>query len=112
VARLYADENFPFPVIARLRQMGHDVRTVQETGRAGEGLPDEQVLSFAVVDQRAVITLNRFDFIRLHRKLPSHFGIVVCKTDNDVESLALRINHAINSIPDLQGLLVRVNRQK
>ena len=27
MARLYADEDFPYPVVERLRQLGHDVLT-------------------------------------------------------------------------------------
>ena len=30
MARLYADENFPQPAVERLRELGHDVQTVQE----------------------------------------------------------------------------------
>ena len=33
MARLYADENFPLPVVEELRQLGHDVLTIQESGR-------------------------------------------------------------------------------
>ena len=34
MARLYDNENFPFPVVEELRRLGHDVATVQETGRS------------------------------------------------------------------------------
>jgi len=34
VARLYANENFPFPVVQELRRLGHDVLTVMADGRA------------------------------------------------------------------------------
>ena len=34
MARLYANENFPFPVVEELRKLGHDVLTIQETGKA------------------------------------------------------------------------------
>jgi hypothetical protein len=40
MARLYADEDFPLPVVEELRRLGHDVRTVQEAGRAGQRLGD------------------------------------------------------------------------
>jgi hypothetical protein len=32
LARLYADENFPQPAVERLRELGHDVLTVQDAG--------------------------------------------------------------------------------
>jgi len=35
MARLYSNENFPMPVVAELRNFGHDVLTIQETGKAG-----------------------------------------------------------------------------
>ncbi len=35
MARLYADEQYPFPVIEFLRAFGHDVLTVQEAGMLG-----------------------------------------------------------------------------
>jgi len=40
VARFLADENFPFPVVEALRRMGHDVVTVADAGKAGQGLHD------------------------------------------------------------------------
>jgi len=30
MARLYADENFPFPAVEELRRLGHDVLTSYE----------------------------------------------------------------------------------
>ena len=47
--------------------MGHDVLTIQDTGRAARAVPDDEVLAFAVREQRAVITLNRKHFVQLHR---------------------------------------------
>lgn len=32
MARLYADENFPFPVVVCLRALGHDVLTTNDAG--------------------------------------------------------------------------------
>jgi hypothetical protein len=58
--RLYANENFPLPVVTELRRLGHEVLTIVETGQAGQAVPDEQVLAFAIVEGRAVLTLNRF----------------------------------------------------
>lgn len=45
--RFYADENFPRPVVERLRALGHDVLTAQEAGNGGQGIPDEDVMVFA-----------------------------------------------------------------
>nr|WP_309242617.1 DUF5615 family PIN-like protein [Limnofasciculus baicalensis] len=53
---LYADEGFPKVVTGLLRQFGHDVLTVQEAGQANQRIPDNQVLAFATIQGRAVLT--------------------------------------------------------
>jgi hypothetical protein len=35
MARLYAHEDFSYPVIQWLRQLGHDILTAREAGHAG-----------------------------------------------------------------------------
>ncbi|GET37563.1 DUF5615 family PIN-like protein [Microseira wollei] len=110
MARLYADEQFPKRVVELLRNLGHDVLTVQEAGKANLKIPDEEVLAFAVSEQRAVLTLNRQDFFRLHRLQPEHFGIIACKDDQERERMATRINEAISAFETLRGNLIRVNR--
>jgi len=109
MARLYTDEQFPRIVSELLRTMGHDVLTVQEAGNANLGIPDEDVLAFAIGDKRAVVTLNRQDFIRLHRANSKHFGIIVCTNDTERHRMATRINEAI-AAELLQGKLIRVVR--
>ena len=42
MARLYADENFPFPAVEELRRLGHDVLTSHEGGQAGQAVPDRR----------------------------------------------------------------------
>jgi predicted nuclease of predicted toxin-antitoxin system len=86
------------------------VLTVQEAGNANLGIPDEQVLAFAIADNRTVITLNREDFIRLHRANPEHIGIIVCTNDTDRPRMATRINEAIAREESLPGKLIRVVR--
>ncbi|NEP56785.1 MAG: hypothetical protein F6K31_07135 [Symploca sp. SIO2G7] len=110
MARLYTDEQFPKVVSELLRTMGHDVLTVQEAGNANLGIPDEDVLAFAISDKRAVVTLNRQDFIRLHRANSKHFGIITCANDTERLRMATRINEAIAVENSLQGKLIRVVR--
>ena len=76
MARLYSNENFPLPVVETLRALGHDVLTIQETGKADQSMADDKVLAFATVESRALVTLNRRHFIRLHQKDPAHGGII------------------------------------
>ncbi len=110
MSRLYADEQFPKAVSQLLRDMGHDILTVQEAGNANLGVPDEDVFAFAISDERAVITLNRQDFIKLHRANSKHFGIVVCTNDPNRPQMAHRIDQAIALQKSLQDELIRVVR--
>lgn len=110
MARLYADEQFPYLTSDRLQQLGHDVLTVQEAGKANQGIPDDEVLAFATEQQRAILTLNRRDFIRLHNQNANHAGIIACTDDSDKILLAERINSAIQAQEVLTGQLIRVVR--
>jgi predicted nuclease of predicted toxin-antitoxin system len=109
VADLYADEQFPQSVVEGLRSLGHTVLTVQEADN--RGLSDEEVLSFAMATGRAVLTLNRRHFIRLHQVQPDHAGILVCRDDSNREKMARRISEEIALSELLIGKLIRVNRQ-
>ncbi len=110
MARLYADENFPLPVVEALRRLGHDVLTVREAGEAGQAVPDEEVLAFTKDDERTLLTLNRKHFVRLHRERPQHAGIVACTYDADSERQAQQIHRAVEAEAPLAGRLLRVNR--
>jgi predicted nuclease of predicted toxin-antitoxin system len=112
MARLYANENFPLPVVRALRQLGHDVLTIQETGRANQEYPDEAVQAAAVADRRIILTMNRKHFIRLHQSNPRHHGIVICTADADFVGQAQRIHEALSGSQSLAGQLVRVNRPR
>ncbi len=108
--RLYADEQFPFPVVQRLRQLGYDILTAQESGQANQKIPDDQVLSFATANQRAVITQNRRDFIRLHQQGPTHAGIVVCSKNLDWEAFAAAIHQGLADRETVTGELIRITK--
>ena len=110
MARFYANENFPLPVVEALRQQGHDVLTIQETGLAGQAMSDEAVMAFARAEQRAVLTFIRKHFIRLHLQNSSHAGIITCTFDPDFHALAQRIHDAMVGQPSMSSQLVRVNR--
>lgn len=110
MALLFADENFPGPVVRELRALGHDVLTIQEIGRASESVSDPEVLATAIAAGRAVLTLNRRHFKQLHAKSAAHAGMILCKADNNFPALAARIHLAILSVGDLTGQVIRVNR--
>lgn len=110
MVHLYADEGFPFIVTSLLIDLGHDILTVQAAGQANQRIPDDQVLAFATSQNRAVLTVNRGDFIRLHRNDPNHAGIIVCTENLNRRQLAQSIHDAIESEKSLSGKLIRINR--
>ncbi len=110
MAKLYSNENFPLPVVEKLRRLGHDVLTTLEAGNAGQAIPDETVLDFAIEKKRAILTINRKHFIRLHQIHSNHQGIIVCTYDSDFIGQAKRIHTAIETQSKLANQLIRVNR--
>lgn len=110
MAALYANENFPFPAVEELRQLGHDVLTTYESGQAGQAIPDEAVLAYTIQEQRILVTINRKHFIRLHRQSPHHPGMIVCTFDIDFVALAHRIHAVLHLHSDVHGQLIRINR--
>ena len=111
MARLYSDEDFDRSAVEKLRSLGHDALTAFEAGNANLGIPDEEVLTFATAENRAVVTFNRYDFIRLHRENPVHAGIVACTRNPDAADLAAKIHAAVEERGGvLENELVRVYR--
>ena len=110
MARFYADEQYPYPVVECLRLLGHDALTVQEAGNGNQRIPDPDVLAFATQEGRAVLTQNRKDFIRLHQQRSDHAGITVCTIDRDWQSLADRIDGRVAKESSLAGTLIRIVR--
>lgn len=110
MARLYADENFPLPVVEKLRELGHDALTTYESGKAEQRISDSEVLAYSTRENRILLTLNRKHFIRLHDENPNHAGIIVCTYDPDFEGQAHRIHEVLEQYPKLNGQLIRVNR--
>ena len=110
MANFYADEQFPKATTVALRGLGHNVLTVQEAGNGNQKIPDPEVLAFATAQNRAVLTLNRYDFIRLHQQSDLHAGIIACSENPDFERLAQKIHEAICKLDCLNEQLIRVYR--
>ncbi len=110
MARLYANENFPVEVVERLRALGHDVLTTHDVGKLNQSIEDDAVLRFAVETDRCVLTINRKDFMRLHRVVTEHAGIIVCTENRDYTAFADRIDEAIRQSGVLAGQLIRIVR--
>jgi hypothetical protein len=110
LARFYSNENFPLPAVEALRELGHDVLTSHEANRSNRRIPDEDVLEYSNSQQRALLTLNRKHFVRLHQSKAAHAGIIVCTVDPDFRAQASRIHTAILGLGSLDGTLIRINR--
>jgi predicted nuclease of predicted toxin-antitoxin system len=110
MADLFADENFSLRVVRELREFGHDVLTSREAGLANRGTGDPDIFLAAVAVGRTILTNDRRDYVRLHRRQPDHAGIVICTYDPDAQRLARRIHDAISARETLTGLLIRVTR--
>ena len=82
--KLYANENFPLETVRVLWNLGYDISTTHERGKSNLSIPDEDVLAFAIAENRAILTVNRKDFMRLHRQNPIHSGIIVCTKNDDL----------------------------
>jgi predicted nuclease of predicted toxin-antitoxin system len=106
--QLYSNENFPLGVVEGLRKLGYDIITTKDVGKSGQRIPDEEVLQYAISQKRAVITINRKDFKRLHRLTPNHYGIIICTENLDFNSFVGQIDAALNTLGDISGQLIRV----
>jgi predicted nuclease of predicted toxin-antitoxin system len=111
--KLYADENIPKSIITILRELGHNILTAQEAFKANQRIPDSEVLTYATQIHRAIITLNRNDFVNLHKVVEKHAGIIVCREDHKhPHQLAQRIHARILTYTSLDNQLIRVNKLK
>ena len=106
----YADENFPLTVFNELRLFGHDVLTAFEDGKANQKISDEKVVERAAELGRAVLTINRKDFKKLHEINNNHAGIFICTFDADFVGQAQRINDACQNPVEISGQLIRIYR--
>ena len=112
MARFYSNENFPRRAVEALREIGHDVLTSYEAGRANQQIDDHDALAYATSEQRILLTVNRKDFCREHRygKL-NHARIVACTQDPNPEALAQNIHDAGKNLESCAGKLLKVIRK-
>lgn len=108
---LYSNENFPLDMVLALRGLGYSVLTSYDAGQANQGIPDDQVLAFAQQQNRTVITLNRDDFLKLHRSGIQHSGIIICKDDRDYTGQVQSLHRYLQSAGDLANRCIRVKKQ-
>ncbi len=106
------NENFPFDLVEELRKFGYDILTSYDAGQANQSISDEDVLKFGHERDRTIITLNREDFISLHKQGCKHSGILICKDDRDYIGQAEKLREfLINNTQPLVGRLIRIKKQ-
>ncbi len=73
--RFLADENFPGGAVRALRAAGHDVECVR---KSGPGMADEEVLSWAMREERVVLTFDKdFGELAWRAGLPADCKIIL-----------------------------------
>jgi predicted nuclease of predicted toxin-antitoxin system len=78
--RLLIDEDSQAKrLVNLLKNAGHDVITVNETGLSGKF--NDEVLDYARQNERIILTRNYDDFQELHEANPVHPGIFVVYQD-------------------------------
>jgi uncharacterized protein with PIN domain len=82
--KFYLDEHVPNAVAEGLRRRGVDVLTVQAAGRSG--MADPQQLSFALAEQRVLVTMDS-DFLVIASRGVVHSGIAYANPNSSIGEL-------------------------
>ena len=97
--KLYFDHDVNLTVLPDLRADGYDVKTTPEA--KNERASDEKQLDYATREGRVIVTYNRKDFRRLHRRYLSrgkeHAGILVSK-QLPRDQLLLRLQNFLQQV--------------
>jgi predicted nuclease of predicted toxin-antitoxin system len=104
---VYMDECVRLSLAARLRQRGFTVRTARDEGLAG--FSDRQQLAYATRQGWLIVSHNTRDFMRLHRQIPIHTGIILLPSTNlDLQEIraAMLLDWAA-TFPDSRSQLFR-----
>ena len=72
--KFLADEDFPKPLVSRIRRFGHSVKTVQQQNLQGSS--DETVASIAMKEVRILLTFDKGFLENLCQKLIRSFYLL------------------------------------
>lgn len=108
---LLAEENFPRPAVAALREAGLDVLWIAE---ADPGAADDEVLALCVAARRTLLTFDKdFGELAYRRSLPADCGIILFRiTPQTPEEVATLAVAAIRSQPNWAGSFSVISRQR
>jgi len=109
--RFLANENIPGPVVAILREHGHDVFWVKESMA---GADDAMVLALAQDQHRVIVTADTdFGELAFHSRLPAQSGVILIRIDwkdPDVDNRV--VVNALTSRDDWSGNFAVVERDR
>ena len=98
--RLYCDEDVSAGIVENLRQRGFDVLSARDADRLH--LDDAAQLAFAVAEQRALLTHNRYDFEQQHTRYLAearpHYGIILAMRRPSDSAVVVRLLALLNSV--------------
>lgn len=100
--RILANENVPGPVVAALRDAGHDVLSAKE---AMTGAADRKVLERAQLEARLVVTFDKdFGELAVRAGLPAASGVVLLRLrGSNPDADNARVVAALSSRDDWPG---------
>jgi predicted nuclease of predicted toxin-antitoxin system len=100
-AKLYLDEDVKVAVAESLRKKGYNVIAATEMGN--KGFSDPQQLKYAISQERAIMTHNQKDFVKLHGQCMinslEHYGIIIAKQVNvgEIVRLSMRMLNVLTA---------------
>jgi predicted nuclease of predicted toxin-antitoxin system len=110
--RFYSNENLAIDLVEAIRGLGYDVLTSYDAQQANQGIPDDEVLRYATINNRCVLTFNRGDFLKLHRSQVDHCGIIACREERDYSAQVQVLHEYLEpGNQDLENRLLRLQKQ-
>jgi hypothetical protein len=100
------------PTLAEaLCRRGYDAESCEEAGRTNRGIPDGEQLAYATDQDRAILTFNTIDYMRLERAWKAagreHYGIIVSSEIDDLGMLLRCVQRHLDTIsPETQRNLL------
>lgn len=98
----HLDENVPIAVAEGLRRKGINATTTEQAGLKQKS--DREQLAYACQNGRVLVTHDR-DFLKLHEKGVTHFGIVYCQQNKRSIGQIIRFLVLVYEIMDSQEMV-------
>ena len=97
---LYFDEDVSANIVSNLRARGFDVVSARDEGMLRQD--DDEQMTFAVSQRRAIVTHNRVHFEDQHRKFlqagRKHYGIIIARRRPKDAEVVARLLALLNAL--------------